>query len=323
MTSEIERTTRFSFYLPAAVTAVLFIGVQILALLIVPQYRSFGYQAFGPQGQTNPFIPLIYVAVLIIFTAIMIYILKKNKGNLLRAFFIFVISLSAIYVLFPLFILALPSLPNTAFLLSVAVMIAIGAALWRYPEWYVVDTWGFIMASGITAIFGISLGILPAFVLLAAMAAYDFIAVYRTKHMLDVAEGALDLNLPIMLMVPRRSGFSNFNRYDAKTIRSDEPVQRDALYIGLGDMIIPGVLTISAFSNLPQNVIAAGFTGNLLVAAGCIVGALSGFLILMMQTSKGRAQAGLPFLNTGTILGFLISYMLVFHNFGFGFVFNL
>ncbi len=303
-------------------TALLFLGVQLAALALVPQYKLFGYQAFGPQGQTNPLIPLIYVAVLILFTALMLYIFKMKKGSWLRVIFISVVSLSAIYVLLPIFFLLMPSHPNIDFYLSVAVMVGIGVALWRYPEWYVVDTWGFIMASGITAIFGISLGILPAFVLLAAMATYDFIAVYRTKHMLDVAEGALDLNLPIVLMVPRKTGFSNFRKTGTADLHSGVPAERDALYVGLGDLIIPGVLTISAFSNLPTSLFH-GVPGNLAVAAGCIMGAMIGFTALMRLTSKGKAQAGLPLLNSGTMIGFILTYILVFHNFGFGFVFTL
>ena len=313
---------KFSFYIPASATALLFLGVQLVALALVPQYKVFGYQAFGKQGQTNPLIPLIYVGVLIVFTGLMLYIFKMKKGNWLRVIFISVVSLSAVYVLLPILFLLMPTQPELDFYLSLAVMIGIGVALWRYPEWYVVDTWGFIMASGITAIFGISLGILPAFVLLAAMAAYDFIAVYRTKHMLDVAEGALDLNLPIVLMVPRRSGFSNFRKAGSADIHSEGPVERDALYVGLGDMIIPGVLTISAFSNLPTSLFH-GIPGNMAVAAGCITGAMIGFIILMRLTSKGKAQAGLPLLNSGTIIGFLLTYMLVFHNLGFGFAFSL
>jgi len=311
---------RNSFYLPAIVTGILFISVQIVALLLVPQYQYFGYQAFGPQGQSDPFIPLIYVAFLIIFTLGLLYIFKKGKGNALRAIFIFIISLSAIYVLFPVFVILMPGFLNLDFYLSLAVMIAIALFLWRYPEWYVVDTWGFIMASGITAIFGISFGILPAFVLLVAMAVYDFVAVYRTKHMIDVAEGALDLNLPIMLMVPRKRDFTNFSR--KASIREVQDGERDAVYIGLGDMIIPGVLTISAFSNLPQKALL-GLPSNLLVSIGCMAGALCGFALLMRAASKGRPQAGLPLLNSGTIIGFLIAYVLVFHSLGFGFVFSL
>ncbi len=316
-----EATRYLSFYLPASITAVLFVLVQVVALFLVPQYEYFGYQAFGSQGESNPLIPLIYVAFLILFTFLLIYIFKMKKGNWLRGIFIFIMSLSAIYVLFPVFFLLLPAYPDFDFYLSVGIMVAVAIALWLYPEWYVVDGWGFIMAAGITAIFGISLGILPAFVLLLAMAVYDFIAVYRTKHMLSIAEGAMDLNLPIMLMVPRKIGFSNFDKKGSLATSSSEP--RDALYIGLGDMIIPGVLTVSAFANLPPTPVIAGLGGDMLVAAGCLAGALVGFLLLMRLTSRGKPQAGLPLLNTGTILGFLLSYLLVFQNLGFGFILHV
>lgn len=311
----------FSFYLPASVTAILFVMVQVVALLLVPQYEYFGYQAFGPQGKTDPLIPLAYVAFLILFTALLLFIFKMNKGNWLRAIFIFIMSLSAISVLLPVFVLLLPAYPDFDLFLSFSVMVGIAVALWLYPEWYIVDAWGFIMAAGITSIFGISLGILPAFVLLVAMATYDFLAVYRTKHMLSIAEGAVDLNLPIMLMVPRKLGFSNFNRKGSILKSEDEP--RDALYIGLGDMIIPGVLTISAFSNLPSAPVFQGLGGDTFVALGCLLGAFLGFVLLMRLTAKGRPQAGLPLLNTGTIAGFLLSYVLVFHNFSFGFLLHV
>lgn len=316
-----KESRHLSFYLPASVTAGLFVMVQVIAMLLVPQYEYFGYQAFGPQGQSNPLIPLAYVAFLVLFTVLLLYIFKLKKGNLLRAIFIFVMSLSAISVLLPVFVLLLPAYPDADLILSFCVMVGIALALWLYPEWYVVDTWGFIMAAGITAIFGISLGILPAFVLLVAMAAYDFIAVYRTKHMISIAEGAMDLNLPIMLMVPRKLGFSNFEKKGPMVRKDDDP--REALYIGLGDMIIPGVLTVSAFANLPRSPVLWGAGGGLLVAVGCLLGAFAGFIMLMRLTSRGRPQAGLPLLNTGTIAGFIISYLIVFQNLGFGFVYHL
>lgn len=299
------------YILSAASTAVLFVAVQVVALLLVPQYESVGYQAFGKAGQTDPLIPLIYVAFLIIFSLFLIYIFKKGRGNIIRVIFIFIVSLSAIYVLFPVFLLAFPSAPNPDFIASVAVMIAIAVALWLYPEWYVVDSWGFIMAAGITAIFGISLGILPSLVLLIAMATYDFVAVYKTRHMLDIAEGALDLNLPVMMMVPRKKNYSNFGK--KVNVRAEEGEERDALFIGLGDMIIPGVLTVSSFANFPSAPILLGIGANALISTGCIAGALVGFALLMRLTSKGKAQAGLPLLNTGTIAGFLIATVLIFH----------
>ncbi|MEM3851802.1 MAG: presenilin family intramembrane aspartyl protease PSH [Methanomassiliicoccales archaeon] len=299
------------FFLPALAGAVLFVSVQLVAMLLVPQYESAGYRAFGPQGQSNPLIPLIYVAFLVLFTLFLLFIFRMGKVNAIRAFFIAVVSLSAIYVLFPVFALAFPTAIYPDFYASIAVMVIIAVALWAYPEWYVIDTWGFIMASGITAIFGISFGLLPALVLLTAMAIYDFIAVYKTKHMLDLAEGALDLNLPVMMMVPRSRSYSAFE--SKMSVKEERPEGREALFVGLGDMIIPGVLTVSSFSNLPTSPAIAGLPANILVAVACLCGALVGYAALMVLTSRGRAQAGLPLLNGGTAAGFFIAYFLIFH----------
>jgi presenilin-like A22 family membrane protease len=46
---------------------------------------------------------------------------------------------------------------------------------------------------------------------------------------------------------------------------------------------------------------------------------LVGFLSLMFLISKGRPQAGLPFLNGSAIIGFTIAYLLVYQDLGFGF----
>src|SRR5439155_1343020 len=80
--------------------------------------------------------------------------------------------------------------------------------LLKFPEWYVVDTIGFVTAAGVTAILGISFGILPAVLLLIALAFYDAWAVYRTKHMITLADELTSQRLPILLVIPNRAGYS-------------------------------------------------------------------------------------------------------------------
>ena len=83
----------------------------------------------------------------------------------------------------------------------------------------------------------------------------------------------------------------------------------DAMFMGLGDIVIPGSLAVSAFTFL----VADGPTlETTIVAAATIVGGLIGFLALMRYVLKGNPQAGLPLLNTGAILGFAISYFIFF-----------
>jgi presenilin-like A22 family membrane protease len=85
--------------------------------------------------------------------------------------------------------------------------------------------------------------------------------------------------------------------------------------MGLGDTVIPGILVVSASMFLPETP-SLLFTANIWVAIGTIVGGLLGYLLLMRFVLRGRPQAGLPFLNTGAILGYLATYILVFQSLG-------
>src|SRR5206468_2951579 len=76
--------------------------------------------------------------------------------------------------------------------------------------------------------------------------------------------------------------------------------EREAMFIGLGDLIIPGIMSVSAFTFLtaPGRSIL-GLEPNAFVAAGTVLGSLVGFFFLMRFVLKGNPQAGLPLLNGG------------------------
>src|SRR5207244_10776521 len=93
-------------------------------------------------------------------------------------------------------------------LVSCAVAAVLVYLLVKSPEWYVVDTIGFVTAAGVTAILGISFGLLPAILLLLALAVYDAWAVYRTKHMITLADELTSQRLPILLVIPKKAGYS-------------------------------------------------------------------------------------------------------------------
>jgi presenilin-like A22 family membrane protease len=88
---------------------------------------------------------------------------------------------------------------------------------------------------------------------------------------------------------------------------------RDALFMGLGDVIFPGMLVISTMSFLPNwgteihTLFGTIYLAPLIVALGTLIGGLVGYFALMTQVALGKPQAGLPLLNGGSILGYLIS----------------
>src|SRR5439155_1062672 len=55
-----------------------------------------------------------------------------------------------------------------------------------------------------------------------------------------------------------------------------------------------------------------GVLPNGIIAFGTVLGSLVGFMVLMRYVLKGNPQAGLPLLNGGALLGFIIASLLVY-----------
>ena len=144
----------------------------------------------------------------------------------------------------------------------------------------------------------VNFGLFPALLLLSGLAIYDAWAVYRTGHMVDLADSVMDLKLPILLVMPKSLDYSFLKQGSLnKQIESGE--KRGALFMGLGDLVIPGALVVSSKAALGWSVGLASMTGSLI-----------GFGILMTFVLSGRPQAGLPLLNGGAILGYFVGALL-------------
>lgn len=270
------------------------VAVQVLALMMAAPMEAEGMQAFeDPESIWNP---VYYIILILVFTAFILFVIKTDKKYILHAILLFAVAATMYYV-FVAFIGQIPSLIITA-LLTVL--------LYKFPEWYVIDITGVLVGAGASAIIGISLAVLPTLILLILLTVYDIIAVYRTKHMIELAEGVMDLHAPILFVVPRRKGYSFIEQSDA----CDEDGERGAYFMGLGDAVMPTILVISASTFLPgayPNLdlpLVFGFV--ILPALLAAVGTLIGYAVLMLVVMGGKPQAGLPFLNTGAILGYAV-----------------
>jgi len=313
----------------ALAMAGLFVGSQLLALIISIPSAEAGLQAF--EDPENPSNALFYIFFLMFFTAIILLIIHFKKEKAIKYLFLGVFGL----VLFVFFNLAGYQLSWLAYyagfgsesvyfflqlVMPIVFAIALMWVLVKWPEWYVVDTVGIFVAAGSTAIFGISLAILPIFVLLIGLAVYDAISVYKTKHMITLADSVIEHRLPVLLVVPKKMGYSFRKQARLKTqLKKGE--ERDAMFMGLGDLVIPGSLIISAYHFLPRMMIGGWLAANFVVSMGTLAGAVFGYSMLMRFVLKGKPQAGLPLLNSGAIGGYAISYLLVYQSLSLGMVF--
>ena len=310
----------------------LFLVVQVGALALVPEFVESGYQAVeNPDDPTNS---LVYILAILVMTGLMLAAFRYDFDQAIRLLIVGVSAWLSWYVFSAL-------LPPVA---AVVPALAVAVALLAYPEWYVIDTAGVLMGAGAAGLFGISFGLLPALVLLSLLAVYDAVSVYGTEHMLSLAEGVMDLNIPVVLVIPLSLSYSLLDgdesgggdesdaggtdtddansddadgdgddaaaedtADDADDVADPTPIEdRDAFFIGLGDAVIPTVLVASAATFSPAASLGVPLLGLNLPALFAMVGQLAGLLVLMSWVIKGRPHAGLPLLNGGVIGGYLI-----------------
>jgi presenilin-like A22 family membrane protease len=121
--------------------------------------------------------------------------------------------------------------------------------------------------------------------------------------MIDLADTVMDLKLPVLLVVPKIRHYSLIKETKSLKEKLKDDEERDAFFMGLGDIVMPGILVASVFNNIE---------GGLPIALSIIVGTLVGFVFLMTFVIKGKPQAGLPLLCGGAIAGYLISSLVLF-----------
>ena len=314
-------------YRGVAGAVLLFLLIQLGSLALVQTFFEQGYQAVeNPDDPTNS---LLYIGAILLATLGFLAAFKYDLDWIVRVVIVATSGLLSWYVFSAL----------APMVVAVALGSAVAIGLWVYPEWYVVDTAGVLMGAGAAGLFGITFGILPALVLLSILAVYDAISVYKTEHMLDLADGVMDLRIPAILVIPLslsysllddkagvsdgddREGVDGRNADDETSepetetaepadAVTDDDNERDVFFIGLGDAVIPGVLIASAafFSPAPQ--FAVPIIELNLPALLALIGTLGGLLVLMRMVMKGRAHAGLPLLNGGAIAGYLLGSLL-------------
>jgi presenilin-like A22 family membrane protease len=299
-----NKKIQFNDIFPVVLMGGLFVIIQGLALLLVKPFFKEGMQAFP---DVNDPLNLAYIFVIILTVTLVILLIAKYwKKKAIQIIMLGAIGYTVFFAFFlPLFGIFLPDMALWLSLMLAAFSTAILiVALIKYPEWYVIDICGIIVGASAIAIFGISLGIFLVILLLIGLAIYDAISVYKTKHMIDLADAVMDLKLPVLLVVPKIRHYSLIKETKSLKEKLKDGEERDAFFMGLGDVVMPGILVAAAYHFIEKD--------SFLVALSVMIGTLVGFVILMSFVIKGKPQAGLPCLGGGAILGYMISSYILF-----------
>jgi len=229
--------------------------------------------------------PLFFIIAILITTIILILIIKLVKSAwLIRGIFIL-----AVLNGFWLFGTAYFDWPEILYYLA-----GVGFLYFIYRNILFHNIIIIMAISAISATLGLNL--MPSSVIIISLflALYDFWAVYKTKHMVEMFRGLAERQVYLSLIIPQ-----NFKGL-FKKVKEASP-QTEFMFLGTGDLAVPAIFIASCLK--------FGLRTSLLVALGAIIGFI--FLYILFVTQKERApMPGLPPIILGCLLGYLISFLI-------------
>ncbi|MEW6528431.1 MAG: presenilin family intramembrane aspartyl protease [Candidatus Micrarchaeota archaeon] len=236
-----KKNEKYKIVLIFAHIILLFIAAQILGLhtgnFIIQDAKHNeivkNMQIVSVSNEFSTFYIFFYV---LLGTLIMYLIIKFYRGELLFILLEFaIISFSSSVVFYsflrPMF------LEFNAMVIAIALGLCFGFSKIAFPQ--LKNTAAVISAAGAGAVFGLSFNFHQALLFLVLLSIYDYIAVFKTKHMVKMA----------MVLSKRETAFliSSVQQSTRGEIRFE---------LGTGDIIVPIILGVSGYQiNLMYSII--------------------------------------------------------------------
>lgn len=226
---------------------------------------------------------IVFVAVFLLFTVLLLRFVRFAQASL-ALFLALAMLMGSQFVFSPWLTWPLSGVAALAFVIGV----------WLIGRVITHDIAIAVGIAGIATLLGLSLTPLIACVLLALMAIYDVISVYRTRTMVAMANTMLSSGAIFGFLVPARTGGFFMKNLDALK-------RREVMMLGSGDIGLPLVLTASVTTTS--------------VAAAIMVGVFSlagvmGMEYLFVNQEARTPMAALPPIAAMAIIGYVVATIL-------------
>lgn len=267
----------------------------------VPEHNE---TAVGPRPDVSGFGSFIYLVIGVAIGTILILVLVKyNKINLWR-FWFFIAVWIAISI-------SLGVLIKTKIFFSydVAMAIAFLLALWKIlkPNIIIHNVTEILMYAGIAVLLVPIFDILWIFILLIVISGYDMFAVWKSKHMVSMAQFQTKSNVFAGLMIPykrddKKLKINLSSKTSAKKIPKIKKEKYHNAILGGGDIAFP--LLFSGV--VMQNLIYIGLTKTQAFLQTSIITLTTtiALAILFFAAKKDKFYPAMPFLTIGCLVGY-------------------
>lgn len=267
----------------------LFIVTQLIGITVaVPFISATQTGDYTPTGivTEDPDDPINAVGLfgmILVSTAVFLIFLKLFKGaalfKVLESIVVFSASLIVFWTLLEMAMVLLgvwEIVGGLAFFASLALALALVATRVFLPKNLLLrNLSSSVSVAGVGVLIGISLGVVPVIIFLILLTIYDFIAVFKTKHMVVLAKGISKKNLAFTFALPSKELKHQFE-------------------LGTGDMVMPLTFAVAVMNSAAISGVA--FPNYIIPGILILIGSLAGLLWTIDYISKhvGIALPALP-----------------------------
>jgi presenilin-like A22 family membrane protease len=244
-----------------------FFIIELFGLFVAQRLVQLGLAEDAFIGDINNPINAFYLfGIILTMTIIILIIIKfrrQKKG-------LFIIELLAIFatstIVFGVFY------PTNDSVVLLATLLLIIARYTNKENKWIKNFVSAIAIIGAGSLIGISFGVFPIFLFIIILSIYDFIAVFKTKHMVSIGKAVTKNNFAFTITFPTK---------------------KHTFELGNGDLVIPLITSSSVLAN-------GFFSNNLLVALLLLIGSFIGIAFSIYSVSKKKIP--LPALPPQTLI---------------------
>ena len=260
------------------------------------EWKPLPYNLERPEVK-NQSTSFIYITIAILIGTILVLLLIKfNKPFIWKLWFFLTVWLT-LSIAFATFI-------NNIIAAVIALVISI-LKLYK-PNMLIQNFSEIFIYGGLAAIFVPIINLFAAFMLLILISVYDFIAVYKTKHMIKMAKFQSSSKVFAGLLVPyERGGITKGISPQKSEIKkeSGKSYRKSVAVLGGGDigftLIFAGVVMKDL---MLQETVLIGFLKTLIVPVFVSIA----LLFLLFKGRHNKFYPAMPVLSLGCFIGYLI-----------------
>jgi presenilin-like A22 family membrane protease len=238
---------------------------------IVGEFMSFG------EGVSS--LPLFILYVL--FGAAVFLILIHLNISFLFALLEFAVISVTSSILFYAFLR--PFIPDPFVAMAMAALAGMALATLKHFIHHLKNVAAILSSAGAGAVFGFSFTFFASLVIFFIMAIYDYIAVFRTKHMVSMAREIIKQDMSFTVTATEKSASGRESRLD----------------LGTGDLALPVMVQVAAYQIHP------------ILSLVTMFGATAGVAFVLVYAWKNKVfLPAIPFIFSGIMVSLLAAFVL-------------